>query len=166
MKRKIRRNVRTSGFTLLELMLVVFILSVIVGVASVSMRSGYLETAIQSDAELLSEAIAAGQNYARTHYCICRLRIDRELNQYYLETAPALEKPFAPLKNSIGMEVSLQEGVFFSDFRSLNRQNRRNNEIFLYATGETDAAVIVLETAAGERRTIETGALFGEPDLR
>lgn len=161
----------SNGFTLVELMLVIVILSVLAGAVVTNMRAGYLMVALESDAEALAELIDSGQQYARSRHCVVRLTIDRDLNEYYLRAAPMVGSPYEPLTGELAPTIGLSDGVSFAMVDRIASADAGSGDsededgIRFHPDGRSDSALIVLEAGRREESTVLIGSLFGRPRI-
>lgn len=151
-----------AGFTLVEVMLVMTILSVLTAAVLTNLHAGYQDLALESDTKLFSETIEAAQHYARNTRRICRLTIDPAQGEYYLLQAAAPDQPWRPAEN-LGDPRDLDRSIHFREIRKLGVGVTDHEQINFYPDGVADAACILLVSDSGEERMIEIGALAGPP---
>ena len=154
-----------AGFTLVEIMLVMLILSVLTGVVVTNLHAGYQDLALEHDTVLLTEHIQAAQLHARTNYCLCRIVIDTPRGEYYLAQGSAADQPFRPLDN-LGDTQTLDRSIHFHDVQKLDQGATEHDWINFYPDGTGDAATIILISDSGDERVIEIQALSGQPSIK
>lgn len=155
---------RKAGFTLVEIMLVMIILTVLTGTVIVNLHAGYQDLALDSDTVLLADTLHAAQLYAQNSRRICRLKIDPLSGEYFLAQAAAADQPFHPVEN-LGEIHTLDRSIHFHDIRKTAMGATDHEQINFYPDGVADAAVIILASNSGEERTIEIQALAGLPAI-
>jgi len=160
-----QKRARSKGFTLIEIMLVMLILSILAGAMVVNMQDGHAYVALESDAETLSAVIQATAVYARASHNVCRLVVDQEMREYRVESAAFIDQPFRPV-GEIGVLRRLNNGIDFSDVRKLQPGALDHSRIYFFPDGRSEPAEITLLARNGERRLIRIGGLAGPPDVR
>jgi len=161
-----RRQRLQRAFTLVEIMLVVLILSVFASAVAVNMRAGYQTTALDSNAEDLSDVMFAARNYSHLMQRECRLVIDTDQNEYYLSEVETPLHPSEPVKGYLGEGHTLSTGISFGDVQSLGPAGKGMDQIHFYPDGRADPCVVVLVSTAGDRKEIGLQRLGGYPVIR
>jgi len=137
------------GFTLLELVLVMLIVTVLMAMAAPSLHGFYgsrrtAEAAAQIVA-LTRFARAAAANEGRVY----RLYLDSHASAYWLVRQMGTE--FVPPASDLGQVFSLPDGIGakWADEQTPDRQY-----VHFYPTGRTEAGTIVLTGSQGQRSEI------------
>lgn len=155
---------RASGFTLIEIMLVMAILGVLTGTVIINLHAGFQDLALENDTLYLAEVIQAAQLHARTSRCICRLDIEPDRGEYRVTQAATEDRTFQPVDN-IGATHVLERGVYFYEVRKLKPGSASAEQICFFPDATAEPAQIVLASVSGERRIVETQALAGPPTV-
>ena len=144
--RAARTTVRRAGFTLLELVMVLMLISLVMGLAAPSLR-GFLSG--RKSAEAAAQIIALGQ-YARTQAvstgATYRLNVDPMERLYWL-TVQRAGGDFRDLGTEVGRRFSLPERVEASWMLS---SHAAHDYIEFYADGRTEAGSLQLTDGDGQ----------------
>jgi len=105
------RSAQRSGFTLLELVLVLMIIATVMAMAAPSLR-GFSHGARQRDAaeELLAMTRWA-RTYATTHGVVCRLNIDIVAGRFWLSEQQPGSGQFTQIASGFGRVFTAPAGV-------------------------------------------------------
>lgn len=148
-----KRNIRHSGFTLLELVLVMLIASVALAVAAPSLRSWRNGNTLRNSAEDLLTLTRYARTQSITDAVVYRLNFDVERNFWLTKSkSNASHDEFEELGNDFGQKQKFGDGVLFV----LNKvgitneaQNAAADSIDFYPTGRTQPADITLTDSFG-----------------
>lgn len=149
-----RHIIRSQGFTLLELILVMVIISTVLAMASPSLRGFFSSRKINDAAGNIislmryarTQAISEGQTY--------RLNFDSDKGAYWL-TSNA-EGSFDDLNNEFGREFLLPDDTTV-EIEKENDENKTETNISFYPQGMLESGTITLTDRAGD--TIEITSL-------
>ena len=157
-KKAARKIMRTSptgsrGFTLIEIIVVVVLISILATMTVLSMYSGASPAKLRGSAQRLLVAARFARDFATTHRCKSRLMIDPDKQQYAITFQPDPQhdpSKFVPLATTLGKVQSLSQGIRFVNLRIVPRQGRdqldpprrETNYITFEPTGSADAAVL------------------------
>lgn len=145
----IHRHHRLFGFTLIEIMLVMLILSLLTGIAVTRMKAAFDETALNTDADRLEQLIQLARKRARLENMIYRINLDQNNKSYTIEYAAAIEGPYKH-PSDIDYEYTLSAGVEFDEIRETRLNQRQHEFIIAYPDGQYDPLKITLINSAGD----------------
>jgi prepilin-type N-terminal cleavage/methylation domain-containing protein len=161
-----KSTVRQRGFSLLELLVTLFVIVIIVSLASVSLNSGSRELELQSLMENFADSAGFAMDEAQlqgTDYGLLLRRDDSGADVTYrfswrqregqLWEAPRLDREiFAEIVLPIDVELSLElEGALVEDLGNANDRLVPAPQIVFYASGEaTPGALDVRASQSGE----------------
>jgi prepilin-type N-terminal cleavage/methylation domain-containing protein len=149
------------GFTLIEIMLVVVILSILLGVVMTNMSAGYFGLALDSDTETLTHAIWAGQVWAIEHRRPCELEINEDTNEYRLACDLLTGQEPGLLSGDLGEWVALSRGVRFAGVQKAAPGSGNARSICFFPNGRTEASWIRLVCDSGSERVIQVEGQSG-----
>ncbi|MCE5231229.1 type II secretion system GspH family protein [bacterium] len=145
---------RRVGFTLIEIMLVMLILSLLTGVAMTRMKAAFDDAALSTDAQRIEKLIQVARKRARLENKIYRISIDQNNSSYTMEHAAAAEGTFKH-PSDIDYEYTLSVGVTFAEVRAIRANQTQHESIYAYPDGQYDPLAITLINSAGDTRIID-----------
>jgi prepilin-type N-terminal cleavage/methylation domain-containing protein len=135
-----RARPRVTGFTLVELLVVLVIIATLAAVAVPSMSGALQSTALRESAQRLVLTARYARSYAITHGCECRLTFDTAANTYALTYRPDPDEDrFEPVVGG-GRTHRLERGVKFGLVRAGSGES--GGVITFLPTGEADASAV------------------------
>lgn len=150
---------RQSGFTLLELILVMVIICVVLGMAAPSLRGWSRGSALRDAADELLAVTRLARSQAATSGNTCRLCIDAD-GGYHLETLDG--NAFVPVSSDLGRPARLSEEVHVelvklqpaaspqTQQRQPWQQQQPEQCVDFFPTGRTEPArLLVISAQAG-----------------
>jgi prepilin-type N-terminal cleavage/methylation domain-containing protein len=156
-----RRNVR--GFTLVELLVVAFIIGLAVAILAPRMNAGFLEGGrLRAAGNHLASIITATRGRAAATNTAQVLYLDL-MNGKYWVVAQAARNGNVPDDSSISLDGSLPEGVQFADADLPGDMSVSSRTVQLRFTPEGwgDYAAIHLTGAGGDAYTVRIADLCG-----
>jgi type II secretion system protein H len=168
----IQKFTRRSGFTLIELMVVIAIIGIMTAMILPEMRGSYEDALLRSTSRKLVNVLSVAYSRAVTAHQAHRVRLDRITHRYSIERGvpqPRGQSSFAPVRDLPGGEGDMdarisielrQAGNEVADAPNQNslltardemsRQDR-DETITFYPDGTADACEIRLEDRQGFR---------------
>ncbi len=143
------KRYRHYGFTLIEIMLVMLILSLLTGIAMTRMKTAFDDTALRTDADRLEQLIQLARKRARLENRVYRMNLDRNNNSYTIEYAAAIEGPYKH-PSDIDYEYTLSGCVIFDDVREVKKYQNQHESIIAYPDGQYDPLKISLINTTGD----------------
>ena len=133
---------RKDGFTLLELILVLFLMGLMAGIVLPFVVSTLDRVKLQSEARQISSALQFARSEAITKKTLFTFNADIDNNQYWLATPKEKEvtqtktlDETVKIKNYQGIEETVSEGIFIINF---------------YPRGNSSAGTIHLQSSIAE----------------
>ena len=106
---EVRRH--AAGFTYVEMLVVLVLISVLVGAVVVSLRGRTQTFALRTAARDLVAALRFAQAEARLRRCPHRVMFSEDVNAYRVESAAAELLAFTPARGEAGRMRSLPRGI-------------------------------------------------------
>ncbi len=142
----------SAGFTLVELMLVVTIISILIGLSTPLFRRTFRDIQLENTCLNLSKLM----RYARERAIVERLRyrisFDEEMRAYWLEAELSPEPGFQRIKGRLGKANPVPEDI------KIKGQER---EVTFYPDGEADQTSLYLMNSNGKVYTLEVRGIDG-----
>jgi type II secretion system protein H len=171
---RLARNgcIRKSGFTLIELMVVLVLIGIMTAMIIPEMKGSYEDALLRSNSRELVNVLNLAYSRAVTINQPHRVRLDRSAGRYLIERRVGQanrENSFTPVKDIPGGEgridprISIEFRIQGEDFSNASDQNPplvsrddlppqdRVETIAFYPDGTADAREILLEDRAGFR---------------
>jgi prepilin-type N-terminal cleavage/methylation domain-containing protein len=143
------RPCRIGGFTLLELILVLILISTLLAIAAPSLRGFFASQKAQDTTRQLLALTRWARSHAAAEGTVYRLNADTTANAYWLTAQQ--EGTFSKLACDLGKMFYLAEGLNIS----LTTQNGQSvSYVQFYPDGRNDQAVIKITGKRGEIYTI------------
>jgi len=144
-----------KGFTLIEIIVVVVIISILATMTIPRMYGGNSSAKLRGSARRLLVTAQYARDFAATHRCQCRIIIDPDQQRYALtyQIDPQHNpNEFVPLGSGLGKSQRLDEGLTFARLRIESRQGPEPdqplreviniNHLTFEPTGQADSAVL------------------------
>lgn len=143
------RLCRTGGFTLLEMILVLVLVSTLLAMSAPSLRGFFASRKAQDTATQLLALTRWARSHAASEGTVYRLNADTTANAYWLTAQQ--EGTFSELGCDLGRRFYLAEGLNIS----LTAQTGQSvSYVQFYSDGRNDPAVIKITGKHGEIYTI------------
>ncbi|HEY3320914.1 MAG TPA: GspH/FimT family pseudopilin [Planctomycetota bacterium] len=143
-RKQTRQHMRATGFTLLELVLVMLIVTVLAGIAAPSLR-GFLAGRKSSDAAAQVIALAQyGRVQAVSSGNVYRLNLDADGLGYWLTVQRGAD--FGELGTEFGRRFTLPEGMT----GAWNSQASSEGHMDFFPNGRTTATTLLLVDGQGK----------------
>ena len=156
---------RSSGFTLLELSLVLFIIGLLVTVL-VPRLGGLEHTRLDASAKRLAALVRYLNGEAAFHGQTYRIQYDLDQHRYEVQvlTPSQVTKTFVADESSLSQPVQLPENVTFADIQvpSIGRVSAGQVFTHFYPQGYTDPTVIHLRDQQSRTMTVIIPPITGE----
>ena len=138
-----------KGFTLIEILVVVVIISVLATMTIPQMYAGNSASKLRSSARQLLVAAQYARDFAATRRAKCRLTIDPQQQQYTLTFQQAPGK-FVPINTSLGKVQRLSKGLRFRrvwiqprpTLGQTEQTTKKRDYLTFDPDGQTDAAAL------------------------
>ena len=154
-----------SGFSLIELVMVMILLFIIAGITIPYLAAGLPSARIKSGANQIYAALHMGRNDAATYGFRTRLVVNQEENTWRLEKEP---KPFSEPDEfqPVGpnwVTTELPEGVVFSELEGFGEGADNDESVLEFSAEGTlrESARLVLGNEDGDSRILEVSAATG-----
>ena len=148
---------RNSGFTLIELMIVILIMAIMAGFAVLSLR-GHIDRARWTRSiEQLENMDRIGRIAARSEATTYQLSFDRDKRKVELRATGrnAPQKSFR--------EWKLPNGIQFAGFQNGSSSNRSDEmKILINASGQSPSYAVAFKTKSGTAQWLVTLGLSGQ----
>lgn len=165
------------GFTLLELLVTLGIMTVMSGVVLASMWPALSDARLRSSASIILGALRYARSYAVTHRTRAAVEFDTRaqgVSVLILETEENGEESWRMLTTPAGRYRALPDGVFIADIeRSETEQNAAapaagddgRETVTFTVLGQAEDARVILEDERGNRRIVQVDAITGRCEL-
>lgn len=154
-----------SGFTLIELIMVMILLFIVAGITVPYFAAGIPGAKIRSAADQLYAALHMGRNDAATYGFRTRLVVNQEKNTWRLEKEP---KPFSEPDEfqPVGpnwITTELPDGVVFSELEGFGEGDEGDESVLEFLADGTlrESARLVIGNDDGDTRILEVSAATG-----
>ncbi|MBI4436824.1 MAG: GspH/FimT family pseudopilin [Candidatus Omnitrophica bacterium] len=143
-----------TGFTFIEIMMVIVILAIFVSLTTPRFRTTYLDLELSNHARRLAKLLNYAQERAVIEGKTYRLQVDLIEKRYWLTTESAVEEEgkFERLAGRYGRTTQLPFGI------SLEFEKE---EIFFYPDGSSDPFTLSLRNEEGKQLMLKDGKPFG-----
>jgi type II secretion system protein H len=144
-----RRRPRQSGFTLLELVLVMLIITIVLGMAAPSMRGWRRATNLKGAAEDFITVTRYARVQAVSSGSIHRVVLEPASGRYYVTVQSG--------QNFVAMDSNLSSGTVPSDFHAqwADQQSAERGYVEFQPNGRAQAARVRFSSDFGEQVEVE-----------
>ncbi len=135
---------KSSGFTLLEITIVVVIIAILAAAAAPTMRSFYNQTVQQDATRTVATVLRTAQNLAVIHRVQIQVLFDLEKNQYRIIPDPSMIEDLRVVPK-FARTHDLPQGVRFlkAEFNTFEKDpNSKIKTLNFYANGASDGGKI------------------------
>lgn len=148
---------RSSGFTLIEILLVVLILAVIVAAAIPRFEGTFKQMQARSCAQKIYQLALFAKERAILENSDYKLKYDSDKNKIYI--LKKVGDQFKPLESRLGKSIQLRQSITL-------KWNRSSKEILFTPNGESDKVEIHLNLNNNRLFTIIVGNPIGRITLK
>lgn len=153
-----RRRTEESGWTLVELLLVIVLLGVVASVAVPGLRGALAWAQVTTAAQELSAVLRFARARAIVERAVHRVRMAPERGWYWIERAVQPGETDADADGFV--RVSARGGQIYA-VPGRVRVETTVDEIRCYPDGGMDEATVVLQAPGDRVRTVTTAGFFG-----
>jgi type II secretion system protein H len=163
------------GFTLLELLVVIFIMVIMSGVVMASLWPALSEARLRSSASMTISALRYARSYAVTHRTEATVQFDTErqgLSVLIQETGEEGEESWRVITSQAGQFRALPGGIEIAEVNRAETTNSSTDEsaetedtVTFSALGQAEDIRITLSDERGNRRIIAVDAITGRCEL-
>ncbi|MBN2097659.1 MAG: prepilin-type N-terminal cleavage/methylation domain-containing protein [Candidatus Omnitrophica bacterium] len=148
-------QLKSNGFTLIELVLVASIILILVAVTAPQFRGPFQKIQLKNTCQNLVQLMRYAQARAVAERRLCRINFDLEEMSFWLTSADAAEAgKFSNIQGRWGRRFKFAQGVSVQ----LELEGEANEERFItfYPDGSQEKARVQITDRAGETFTITT----------
>jgi len=142
----------SAGFTLVELMLVVTIISILIGLSTPLFRRTFRDTRLENTCLNLSKLMRYARERAIGERLSHRISFDEEMRTYWLEAELSPESDFQRIKGKPGKTNLVPEDITIEG---------RGKEVTFYPDGSADQTALYLMNSNERVYTIEIRGVDG-----